>query len=58
MLKFDEHNLQTKHKFGVIFQRIGQTEEEEMFGNEHHGAAMEEFLDVIGNTVDLKGFQG
>eukprot|EP00118_Oscarella_pearsei_P003610 m.15058 g.15058 ORF g.15058 m.15058 type:complete len:807 (+) comp26140_c0_seq1:165-2585(+) len=58
IIKFDEHNLQTKHKFGIIFQRLGQTEEEEMFGNENHGAAMEEFLDLLGETIDLKGFQG
>lgn len=50
--------MQTKHKFGIVFQRVGQTTEEEMFGNENHGAAMEEFLDLLGERVELQGFTG
>jgi hypothetical protein len=56
--QFDEHGMQTKHKFGIVFQRLGQTTEDELFGNENHGAALEEFLDLLGNRVELKGFTG
>ena len=35
-----------------------QTSEEELFGNSSHGAAMNEFLDLIGHRVKLKEFEG
>ena len=33
-----------------------QKTEAEMFGNEHHSPAMEEFLNLLGDRVKLKGF--
>ncbi len=32
--------------------------EEEVFGNATHSAAMDEFLDLLGDRVSLKDFQG
>ncbi|GFT83030.1 rap1 GTPase-activating protein 1 [Trichonephila clavipes] len=57
-MAFDEHVLVNKMKFGIIYQKRGQTTEEEMFGNEMHSPAMEEFLQLLGDKVELKGFSG
>lgn len=38
-------------KFGVIYQRVGQTTEEALFGNRVHSPAMERFMDSIGNNI-------
>ena len=35
-----------------------QTSEEELFGNISHPEALDEFLDVLGEKVQLKGFNG
>ena len=35
-------------KFGVIYQRVGQTTEEALFGNRIHGPAMERFMESLG----------
>ena len=45
-------------KFGVIFQNIGQTSEEAMFGNKAHCPTMDRFLDVIGQRVALSEHSG
>ncbi|GIY59226.1 rap1 GTPase-activating protein 1 [Caerostris darwini] len=58
IMAFDEHVLVNKMKFGIIYQKRGQTTEEEMFGNETHSPAMEEFLQLLGDKVELKGFSG
>ncbi|KAL5015173.1 hypothetical protein ScPMuIL_009443 [Solemya velum] len=55
---YDEHRLIKNFKFGVIYQQFGQTKEEELFGNEHHSPAMEEFLNFLGDRVKLKEFKG
>ena len=46
------------HKFGVIYQKFGQTCEEELFGNIDHPDSLAEFLDMLGDKVELKGFEG
>lgn len=56
--KFDEHPVAKTHKFGVIYQECGQTSEEEIFGNKAHPSAFDEFLDMLGDKVKLKGFTG
>jgi hypothetical protein len=55
--KFDEHTICTRYKFGVLYQKYGQKTEGEMFGNESHSEAMEEFLNLLGDRVKLKGFK-
>ena len=56
--KFDEHPLVRTHKFGVIYQRFGQTCEEELFGNVEHPDSLDEFLEMLGEKIELKGFDG
>ena len=56
--KFDEHPIAECHKFGVIYQKYGQTCEEELFGNIDHPDSLDEFLNMLGTKVELKGFSG
>ncbi len=58
MIKYDESYVSTKHKFGIIYQRENQLTEEDIFSNETHSIAMDKFLDLIGDRVKLKDFQG
>ena len=48
--------LNTRSQVGVMYCRAGQQTEEEMYNNEEGGPAFNEFLDVIGQRVRLKGF--
>lgn len=43
-------------KVGVMYCRAGQSTEEEMYNNEMAGPAFEEFLQLLGERVRLKGF--
>ncbi|KAL6487659.1 hypothetical protein MHYP_G00042850 [Metynnis hypsauchen] len=56
LLKLDEQGLSFQHKVGVLYCKAGQSTEEEMYNNESAGPAMEEFLDLLGQRVRLKGF--
>ncbi|XP_021372625.1 rap1 GTPase-activating protein 1-like isoform X3 [Mizuhopecten yessoensis] len=58
IVQYDEHHLTNAYKFGIIYQKFGQTTEEALFGNVSHSKAMEEFLSVIGDRVALKNFKG
>ncbi|XP_075833806.1 signal-induced proliferation-associated 1-like protein 2 isoform X2 [Microtus pennsylvanicus] len=56
LLKLDEQGLSFQHKIGILYCRAGQSTEEEMYNNETAGPAFEEFLDLLGQRVRLKGF--
>uniref|UniRef100_A0AAX7VJG2 Signal induced proliferation associated 1 like 1 n=1 Tax=Astatotilapia calliptera TaxID=8154 RepID=A0AAX7VJG2_ASTCA len=43
-------------KVGVMYCRAGQSTEEEMYNNEVAGPALEEFLQLLGEKVRLRGF--
>ena len=58
LLKFDEHCIMDKFKFGVLYQKFGQLTEEAIFGNRTHSPAMEEFLDMLGQRVELNSHEG
>ncbi|KRX91538.1 Rap1 GTPase-activating protein 1, partial [Trichinella pseudospiralis] len=58
IMTFDEHVLVNNYKFGIIYQKFGQTSEEELFGNAEHSDKMEEFLEFIGEKVQLRNFKG
>ncbi|CAF0750967.1 unnamed protein product [Adineta steineri] len=55
---YDEKLETQKFKFGIIYQRRGQTTEEEFFNNEKHSRTFDEFLDIIATRVSLRNFQG
>ncbi|XP_060047967.1 signal-induced proliferation-associated 1-like protein 2 isoform X2 [Erinaceus europaeus] len=56
LLKLDEQGLSFQHKIGILYCKAGQSTEEEMYNNETSGPAFEEFLDLLGQRVRLKGF--
>ncbi|XP_034540513.1 rap1 GTPase-activating protein 2-like [Notolabrus celidotus] len=58
IVNYDEHEVNNTFKFGVIFQRFGQVSEEELFRNNEETPAFTEFLQLLGDTVDLQDFKG
>ncbi|KAM9800514.1 rap1 GTPase-activating protein 1 isoform X2 [Syngnathus typhle] len=58
IVTFDEHVINNNFKFGVIYQKFGQTTEEEVFGNMKESPAFVEFLDFLGQTIELHDFKG
>uniref|UniRef100_A0A3P8XK87 Signal induced proliferation associated 1 like 1 n=1 Tax=Esox lucius TaxID=8010 RepID=A0A3P8XK87_ESOLU len=56
LMKLDEQGLSFQVKVGVMYCRAGQSSEEEMYNNETAGPALEEFLQLLGERVRLKGF--
>uniref|UniRef100_A0A672L954 Signal induced proliferation associated 1 like 2 n=1 Tax=Sinocyclocheilus grahami TaxID=75366 RepID=A0A672L954_SINGR len=56
LLKLDEQGLSFQHKVGVLYCKAGQSTEEEMYNNENAGPPLDEFLDLLGQRVRLKGF--
>ncbi|XP_029807949.1 signal-induced proliferation-associated 1-like protein 1 isoform X1 [Suricata suricatta] len=57
LMKLDEQGLNYQQKVGVMYCRAGQSTEEEMYNNESAGPAFEEFLQLLGERVRLKGFE-
>ncbi|XP_051732610.1 rap1 GTPase-activating protein 2b isoform X11 [Ctenopharyngodon idella] len=58
IVNYDEHELSNTFKFGVIYQKFGQTSEEQLFGNNEETPAFTEFLRVLGDCVELQDFKG
>ncbi|XP_062262123.1 rap1 GTPase-activating protein 2-like isoform X3 [Platichthys flesus] len=58
ILNYDEHQVNNTFKFGVILQRFGQVSEEELFRNTEETSAFTEFLQLLGDTVELQDFKG
>ncbi|KAJ8290429.1 hypothetical protein GJAV_G00012750 [Gymnothorax javanicus] len=56
LMKLDEQGLSFQVKVGVMYCLAGQSSEEEMYNNEAAGPALEEFLQLLGERVRLKGF--
>lgn len=54
----DEHQLVTNFKIGVLYQKFGQTVEEELFSNNETSADFEEFLGFLGEKIKLKDHKG
>ena len=54
LMHFDEHSLNCSYKFGVVYQRKKQTKEEEVFGNREESPAFQEFLNFLGDSVNLQ----
>ncbi|KAJ8246933.1 hypothetical protein GJAV_G00256930 [Gymnothorax javanicus] len=57
LLKLDEQGLNFQRKVGVMYCRASQSSEEDMYNNESAGPAFEEFLDLLGERVRLRGFE-
>lgn len=55
---YDEHVLVTNFKFGVLYQKFGQTTEEELFCNNVTSPAFDKFLELLGKKIQLKDHKG
>ncbi|KAJ7422356.1 Rap1 GTPase-activating protein 1 [Willisornis vidua] len=58
IVAFDEHVISNNFKFGVIYQKPGQTTEEEVFSNTVESQGFLEFLDFLGDKIKLQDFRG
>nr|XP_032817962.1 rap1 GTPase-activating protein 1-like isoform X2 [Petromyzon marinus] len=58
ILAYDEHSISNQFKFGVIYQTFGQKTEGEVFGNRQESAALDAFLGMLGDPVQLHNFSG
>ncbi|XP_060056857.1 rap1 GTPase-activating protein 1 isoform X1 [Erinaceus europaeus] len=58
IVTFDEHVISNNFKFGVIYQKLGQTSEEELFSTTEESPAFAEFLEFLGQKVKLQDFKG
>ncbi|KAG8142232.1 putative RAP1 GTPase activating protein [Naja naja] len=58
IVTFDEHVISNNFKFGVIYQKLGQTSEEELFSTTEESPTFLEFLDFLGEKVQLQDFKG
>uniref|UniRef100_A0A8C5EQ11 Rap-GAP domain-containing protein n=1 Tax=Gouania willdenowi TaxID=441366 RepID=A0A8C5EQ11_GOUWI len=58
IVAYDEHEVNNTFKFGVVYQKFGQTSEEELFGNDEESPAFKEFLSILGDTIELQDFKG
>ncbi|XP_068114051.1 rap1 GTPase-activating protein 1-like isoform X2 [Hyperolius riggenbachi] len=58
LVTFDEHVVTNNFKFGVIYQKAGQVLESELFGNTEESLGFCEFLDFLGEKVQLQNFKG
>uniref|UniRef100_A0A674A757 Signal-induced proliferation-associated 1 like 2 n=1 Tax=Salmo trutta TaxID=8032 RepID=A0A674A757_SALTR len=56
LLKLDQQGLSFQHKVGIMYCQAGQSTEEEMYNNENASPALEEFMELLGQRVRLKGF--
>jgi len=58
LLHMEDRLLVKAYKFGVIYCKAGQTSEDEMFCNSDPSVYFTEFLNLLGNTIPLKSYQG
>ncbi|XP_076398161.1 rap GTPase activating protein radish isoform X1 [Megachile rotundata] len=56
LLKLDQVFIKSELKVGVIYVKEGQRTEEEILDNNENSPLFEEFLQILGDKVRLKGF--
>lgn len=56
LYKFFQAFNKQAYKFGVVYMKEDQQTEEDLFGNETHSKAFDDFLDLLGQRVRLRGF--
>ncbi len=55
---YEQRNTPAGLKFGVLYRKTSQTDEDDMFSNTEMTPAFAEFLKLIGDRVTLQGFGG
>ena len=57
LMSFEERLRTKTYKFGILLCKEGQTKEEEMFSNEYGSEHYDSFLNMLGDTIELKGWE-
>ena len=57
LINFESQGIIDKYKFGVLYCREGQKDEDEMFSNTDPSPSFTEFLHFLGEPVALDGWQ-
>ncbi|XP_077824046.1 GTPase-activating Rap/Ran-GAP domain-like protein 3 isoform X9 [Macaca mulatta] len=58
LLVLEEQEGSVNFKFGVLFAKDGQLTDDEMFSNEIGSEPFQKFLNLLGDTITLKGWTG
>lgn len=58
LVDYEAQGIIRRYKFGVLYVKDGQTDENDMFSNNDMSHEFEEFLDFLGERIQLKGFTG
>ncbi|XP_010611887.1 GTPase-activating Rap/Ran-GAP domain-like protein 3 isoform X2 [Fukomys damarensis] len=58
LLVLEEQEGSVNFKFGVLFAKDGQLTDDEMFSNEIGSEAFQKLLNLLGDTITLKGWTG
>ncbi|MFT7818370.1 rap1 GTPase-activating protein 2-like isoform X6 [Arapaima gigas] len=58
IVNYDEHEVSNTFKFGVVYQKFRQISEEELFSNSEETPAFQEFLELLGDCIELQDFKG
>ncbi|XP_033959107.1 rap1 GTPase-activating protein 2 [Pseudochaenichthys georgianus] len=53
---FDEHRVSPNFKFGVLYQKDRQFNEEDILSNNEESEEFKELLSILGETIQLQGF--
>nr|XP_015222407.1 PREDICTED: GTPase-activating Rap/Ran-GAP domain-like protein 3 isoform X2 [Lepisosteus oculatus] len=58
LLVLEEQEGSVNFKFGVLYAKDGQLTDDEMFSNESGSESFEKFLNLLGDTITLRGWAG
>jgi hypothetical protein len=56
LIELDEQYIIKNHKIGVLLCKAGQSTEEEYYNNQDSTPSFDEFLQLLGDKIRLKGF--
>lgn len=54
----EDRHLIKAYKFGIVYCKEGQVDENDMFSNQKKSPEFEEFLEWMGEKIKLKGYKG
>ncbi|XP_065916721.1 GTPase-activating Rap/Ran-GAP domain-like protein 3 isoform X2 [Dysidea avara] len=57
ILTLEEQEGAVNFKFGILYAKAGQRTDDEMFSNEFSSPEFDQFLDLLGEKVDLLGWE-
>ncbi|XP_066568831.1 GTPase-activating Rap/Ran-GAP domain-like protein 3 isoform X2 [Amia ocellicauda] len=58
LLVLEEQEGSVNFKFGVLYAKDGQLTDDEMFSNETGSESFDKFLNLLGDTISLRGWAG